>query len=363
MSRNPFAAILRQAQEPGTPSAGWQAAATLYHAYLTGLILLLANRRGAADVGEWSFRLFRRQHLAKFTSSFAKLGLHGLPDAVAAARYHYLANAIGGVEVTYHEESAHKAWVHFRHPRWLYAGAAVCGVPVEVSHGFLRGWYGHNGISMGNPRLGFVCTSQDMTGQYGLAGYFFEYGHDLAEEERLQFSDEPIPAFDPAGVPGLDAAEWPPERLHKANRNYAMEYVANGLPELVDQLGADDVAELGRLAGHLIGAQFHTEVAERLGTKEPGAHGFAAFMTALAGAQDDTAEWTTEGDAALVRQSSWRLMRGQDPDPAVFAAWNGLWQGALAAFDPTLGLEVRRRLDRGDAFFEWRIEPRASQPS
>ena len=77
MSRNPFAAILRQAQEPGTPSAGWQAAATLYHAYLTGLILLLANRRGAADVGEWSFRLFRRQHLAKFTSSFAKLGLHG----------------------------------------------------------------------------------------------------------------------------------------------------------------------------------------------------------------------------------------------------------------------------------------------
>ncbi|MDP6269296.1 MAG: hypothetical protein QF398_02780 [Alphaproteobacteria bacterium] len=357
MSRNPFAAILRQAQEPGTPSAGWQAAATLYHAYLTGLILLLANRRGAADVGEWSFRLFRRQHLAKFTSSFAKLGLHGLPDAVAAARYHYLANAIGGVEVTYHEESAHKAWVHFRHPRWLYAGAAVCGVPVEVSHGFLRGWYGHNGNSMGNPRLGFVCTSQDMTGQYGLAGYFFEYGHDLAEEERLQFSDEPIPAFDPAGVPGLDAAEWPPERLHKANRNYAMDYIANGLPELVDQIGAANAAELGRLAGHLIGAQFFTEVAERLGLGEgpTAAHSFAAFMTALAQAQDDAAEWSADGDAALVHQSSWRLMRGQSPDPAVFAAWNGLWPGALAAYDPRLELDVLGRLDRGDEAFEWRV--------
>ncbi len=359
MSRNPFAAILRQPQEPGTPSAGWQAAATLYHAYLTGLILLLANRRGAKEVGEWSFRLFRRQHLAKFTASFEKLGLGGLPDAVAAARYHYLANAIGGVEVTYHEESPQKAWVHFRHPRWLYAGAALCGVPVEVSHGFLRGWYGHNGVSMGNPRLGFVCVSQDMTGQYGLAGYFREYDHDLTEDERLQFVDEPIPPFGPATVPQLDAADWPPERLHKANRNYAMDYIANGLPELVDQFGPDAAAELGGLAGHLIGAQFHTEVAQRLGYEGPaGAHAFAAFMAALSQAQDDTTEWSADGDAALVRQSSWRLMRGQSPDPAVFTAWNGLWQGALAAHDPTLELTVLGRLDIGGEAFNWRIGSR-----
>jgi hypothetical protein len=42
--------------------------------------------------------------------------------------------------------------MHFCHPRWMYEGAALCGVPLQVSHGFLRGWYGYNGISLGNPR-------------------------------------------------------------------------------------------------------------------------------------------------------------------------------------------------------------------
>jgi len=70
----------------------------------------------------------------------------------------------------------------------MYEGAALCGVPLQVSHGFLSGWYGYNGISLGNPRLGFVCTSQDMTMQYGLAGYFCQFDRDLTPDERLQFA-------------------------------------------------------------------------------------------------------------------------------------------------------------------------------
>ena len=56
-----------------------QAAAGLYHAYFTGLILTLVTRRSAADAAEWVFRVFRHQHHEKFLSSFDKLGLAGMP--------------------------------------------------------------------------------------------------------------------------------------------------------------------------------------------------------------------------------------------------------------------------------------------
>ena len=63
-----------------------RAQAHLHHAYLLGLQLMVSTHRTNDDVGEWMFRLFRRPHLDKFLSSFAQLGLSGLPDAGACAR-------------------------------------------------------------------------------------------------------------------------------------------------------------------------------------------------------------------------------------------------------------------------------------
>ncbi|HVQ77298.1 MAG TPA: hypothetical protein VMT79_17375, partial [Candidatus Binatia bacterium] len=49
-----------------TPLArGYQAVAALYHAYLTGLILTVVTRRGAAAAAELVFRVFRRQQREK----------------------------------------------------------------------------------------------------------------------------------------------------------------------------------------------------------------------------------------------------------------------------------------------------------
>ena len=53
-------------------------------------------------------------------------------------------------------------------PRWIYEGTAICGVPSEVSRAMLRAWHAHNGVSLGSPRLGFVCTKQTTDGQPGL---------------------------------------------------------------------------------------------------------------------------------------------------------------------------------------------------
>ena len=54
-----------------------RAQAHLLHAYFLGLQLMVSTRRGPQVMGDWMFRLFRRQHLEKFLSSFANLGLTG----------------------------------------------------------------------------------------------------------------------------------------------------------------------------------------------------------------------------------------------------------------------------------------------
>ena len=180
--------------------------AHLHHQYFLGLQLMVTAEEGKKVVGECMFRLFRQQHLDKFLSSFTKLGLNDLPHAVACAKYHVLSNCVGGVRVEYMEESDTKAWVRFRYPRWMYDGSAICGIPVEASRGFLKGWYAHNGVSLENPRLGYVCVSEDLTGQFGLCGYFKEFEHDLSDDERLQFAPNEIPA------PCDDQSKWSQDR-------------------------------------------------------------------------------------------------------------------------------------------------------
>ncbi len=337
-----------------------KAAAGLYHAYFTGLILTIVTRRSAGDAAEWVFRVFRHQHHEKFLASFDKLGLRGLPDAVACAAYHYLSNSIGGVTVEFMRESDRKAWVNFVPPRWIYPGASICGVPSEVSRAFLRGWYAQNGVSLGNPRLGFVCTAQTTDGQHGLSGYFLEHDRELSSDERLQFRPGELPPpFAPAQAPRLPAADWPAERLAKAERNYAMEYIRSGLPRLPRLFGPAEAAHLGRVTGRLVGAQLYKETAALLGIDARGAQAFGEFMARLAAGEGDACTLSRDGEAVLVRRPSWRLMRGLEPlSPAVFEAWNGLLEGALAVHDRFLALEVLSRLDWGDEAFVWRLRRR-----
>ena len=83
-------------------------------------------------------------------------------------------------------------------------------------------------------------------------------------------------------------------------------------------------------------------------------------MVRLAAGEGDEATVARDGEAVLVRRPGWRLMRGLEPlSPAVFEAWNGLIEGALAVHDRFLVLEVLSRLDWGDDAFVWRIRRRA----
>ncbi len=275
----------------------WKAVADLYQAFFAGLVLRTVVQRGAPDAAKLVFHTFRTQHHRRFLPGLRKLGLTGLPHAVAAAQYHYLSNKIGGVAVEFMPESDRKAWVRFPAPRWIWKGIAICGIPTEVSEAMLRAWQAHNGVSLGNPRLGFVCTKMAVDGDAGLEGYFLEYDRDLAPDERLRFArGENAPAFDPTKAPVLD---WPADRLAKAHRAYAMEYVRSALPVCVDLFGGDTSRFLAGGAARLIGMQLYAELAGALDVPPDGTPaGFLRFLTAFFTAQGD--DVTASTDAVTV---------------------------------------------------------------
>jgi hypothetical protein len=93
----------------------------------------------------------------------------------------------------------------------------------------------------------------------------------------------------------------------------------------------------------LIGMQYYDETARHLGIADSGPAAFARYLAALAAAQGEEVEVSTEPGRARVRQKGWRLARGLEPlDPSAFDAWAELWHGALAAHDRRLRLAVTR---------------------
>ena len=112
----------------------------------------------------------RMRVMSRFLSSCNhKLGLHGLPHAVACAKYHVLSNGVGGVAVeVYAPSRIPRLGCRFRYPRWMYAGLSMWMFAISpparsylssftklgymawvASRGFLHGWYAQNGYSGG----------------------------------------------------------------------------------------------------------------------------------------------------------------------------------------------------------------------
>lgn len=331
----------------GLTAAAWDAAGEWYHAWFTGAVLACVTQRGEADAAALLFRVFRRQQAETFLPGLRKLGLEGLPPAIAAARYHYLSNFIGGVGVEYVEDGPRKAWIRYPPPRWIWSGTAICGIPRAVNEAMLRGWHANNGVMLGCPRLAFVCTGQTVAGDPGLEGYFIEEARDLDESERLRFSAaESMPRFD-AAAPRLPAADWPAERVARAKRNYAMTYCRTLLQEAFALLGAAEARAVLGHAARLVGMQHVRATAAALG-----AAGFVAFVVALARAEGDDAEVVAQPDGSvIVTRWGCALLDGiADAEPAMTDAWECLLAGALAAWDRFA------RLERV-APYGWRVTP------
>ena len=162
----------------------------------------------------------------------------------------------------------------------------------------LHGWHAHNGVSLDNPRLGFVVTGQTVEGDPGLEGYYYEYDHDLKPDERLRFApDEKAPPFDPDKQPTLSHTDWPDARLKKVERSYAMEYVRSLLPTMLDLFGPAETRLLVGRAAKLIGLQFYDEIADLLEIPSGGAAALADLIAALSAGQGESVTVSAIGTA------------------------------------------------------------------
>src|SRR5579859_632749 len=87
------------------------------------LQLMLLRERGADELGDVKRQILRRHQRAHFLAGLEKLGIdRGLPPAVVAARYHYLSNALGNLQMEYIEESPKKVWIRYRAPSFSFPG-------------------------------------------------------------------------------------------------------------------------------------------------------------------------------------------------------------------------------------------------
>jgi hypothetical protein len=303
------------------------ALAYLYHCWITGLVLSLVNHKGDETAADFVFRLFRQQHLERFLPGLVKLGLNELPHAVAAARYHYFSNQLGGVKVEYLEESDRKAWVRYPPARWIWAGTAICAIPKNVNFAMLHGWHAHNGVSLNNRNLGFVCTKSTVEGQPGLEGYYLEYDRELKPAERLRFApQESCPWIDKSTLPKLDTSTWPALRQAKAYRNYSMEYVRNAIPVLIGLLGNDEALAIGRLCGRQIDMQCYDEIVRRLDITGDNETSYLDLLEELLIASGD--EIVRDGDR--IHRSNWRFGGAKAVEPVFSAIWRSPFEGLLA---------------------------------
>jgi hypothetical protein len=197
-------------------------------------------------------------------------------------------------------------------------------------------------VTLGNPRLGFVCTGETVNGDPGLEGYYFEYDREIAPDERVRFAfDETGPKYNSAKMPKLDSATWPQERLKKVERSYAMEYVRSMLPSVEALFGDDGFRHVAR-AARLTGLQGYAEAAELMEVRDDSAESYTKMLAELAASQGESV--TRDGNT--VHLSGWRLMDGValKSEPA-FAAWNVLWEGMLAVHNRDLTLITKRDSD------------------
>src|SRR5690606_21452944 len=136
---------------------------------------------------------------------------------------------------------------------------------------------------------------------------------------------------------------WGEERVLKARRNYALQYIRTALPELLAQFA--DGGELGRRAARLIGLQHYEGTAATLGA--------ARFEDWLEGALAGCGERIERTGDGLVQRGGGR-MQGKPGAEALMGVWSGLFDGAAAAHDRALAVTVERR---GDDWL-WRLARR-----
>lgn len=248
-------------------------------------------------------RIFLGQHQdTHYLDGLKKLGIHGDPPAVAAAKYHYLSNIIGGGALEYVEESPKKAWIRYTYPNLWHQGSALLTVPAVVQRTTFATWHARNAEKMGCPRLGYVCTKTFADGEPYNEGYFIEYDHDIGPHEAVRFEAvSESPEFDPAKAPTLDPEAWPEERILRARRKYAGAFVRTTVRTMHSLYGLRPACFMIEQTMSLLAIQHLGEIRTQMGHSGKDFEDVVGFLDHLlrARADDFTVETTGPNRRAI----------------------------------------------------------------
>jgi hypothetical protein len=249
---------------------------------VSGLTAIAAREQGEKALNDIWAALLSSEQKHRFLEALKKLGIDQGPPATIAARYHYFSNAIGGLTMHYIEETPKKVWIRYMSPWGSYPGISALLVPPSVRRTILTTWHPRNGELLGCPRLGWVVTKFVSEGHPYDEGYFCEYDHDLAPEERCRVETvERSPEFDPAKAPKLDPVAWPEARWLKGNHNYAVDYLGHVLQIMERLFGTLVAAQLNERGMRMLAVQYTADLARTVGITGNDVGAIAGLLAAI----------------------------------------------------------------------------------
>jgi len=256
----------------------------------------LYREKGEQALNDVWRTLMSAEQAIRFRDALVKLGIENDPPAVAAAKYHYFSNSIGGLTMHYVEESPRKAWIRYLPPWGSFPGISALTVPLSVRRTILSTWHPRNGELLGCPRLRWVATKFVSEGHPYDEGYFEETEHDLPLNQRMEVKVVlRSPEFDPEKAPKLDPHAWPEARVLKGHHNYAADYARHAVEAVLTLHGEEQANNIVRLAMKFLAVQFSGQLAKQTGF---------ADRTALAAAQVSAAILRSfRNDVELSRRS------------------------------------------------------------
>ncbi len=289
----------------------------VYGLWSTGLTLSNYGLNGEEVVTQWSYRMIHNHQRGYFLEGLRKLGVdpEKEPPAVVAGKYHFLSNGLGGLDMEYVEESPKKVWIRYNPPSSGGSTGSLV-MPPSAGRATFQGWHARNGELLGNLKLGFVLTRGFSEEEPYGEGYFKEYDHELAPEERIQYdSVSKMPEFDPETAPKLDSEVWPPDRRAKALRNFARGYVEESITTHMQMMGTHATARVVAKAFRGIAIQFGRELLGDLNITEKSAMSLAIFTKLMGDMEGDSMELTSPspGEYILRRHSRRLLPPGSAP--------------------------------------------------
>ncbi|MBM3542262.1 MAG: hypothetical protein FJX51_09455 [Alphaproteobacteria bacterium] len=253
-----------------------------------GMQLVILRDRGPDDFAKFKIVILGLHQEGHYLEGLKKLGIGNDPPAIAAAKYHYLSNSIGGLTLEYAEDGPKRAWIRYTQPAVFYHGLGLVAVPSKVQRAVFQAWHAKNAEYMGCPRLGYVCTKFYQDGEPYDEGYFVEYDHDIGPEWAVRYiPTQRSPEFDPAKAPKLDPAVWPEARLLKAKRKYGGGYVRTTFDAMWASYGLKPAAHMMETAHSLVAVQYAHELKARMGITGNSLDDVTRFLTTMLATRED----------------------------------------------------------------------------